>query len=305
MSKVRFLGFASALALVVLAALVWLAPVAHGQTRPARAHVYALGDEADGPLVAALQDPGVARVFQMVRDGGEIGVSVRDVPATDAAGGAGGVVVDEVREGSPAATAGFKSGDLVTSFDGERVRSARQFARLVEETPAGRSVKAQVRRGTQTVDLTVTPATREADNMIRREFRVRPGEEFPMRVAPLPRVRPDAAPALPDVDVFMDRPGRLGVSVQELTPELAEYFGVKDGVLVSSVQKDSPAAKAGVKPGDVITSVDGASVDDAAELRRRVWKHEDATEVNLGLTRDKKSLTLKVPVESAKPKRPV
>ena len=61
---------------------------------------------------------------------------------------------------------------------------------------------------------------------------------------------------------------RLGVTVQELTPELAEYFGASDGLLVSSVMADSPASRSGVKAGDVITSVDGRSVASAGDLAR-------------------------------------
>ena len=81
-----------------------------------------------------------------------------------------------------------------------------------------------------------------------REFE--PGENFDVRI--------------------LARPGRLGVTVQSLTPDLAEYFGVKDGVLVTAVTKDSAASKAGIKAGDVITRVDGKPVDDAGELRRQL-----------------------------------
>src|SRR5688572_28068188 len=70
---------------------------------------------------------------------------------------------------------------------------------------------------------------------------------------------------------FTDKhPGgaRLGVKVQEMSEELRDYFGAPDdaGVLVNSVVKDSPAEKAGIKPGDVITEVDGKKVEDTREL---------------------------------------
>ena len=78
--------------------------------------------------------------------------------------------------------------------------------------------------------------------------------------------------------------------------ELAGYFGVKSGVLVSGVEADAPAAKAGVKAGDVITAVNGAVVEDPAELRREVAKVEDGKAAELSITRDKKPLTLKVDV---------
>ena len=78
--------------------------------------------------------------------GSRIGVSIRDLNDADLKAGKSGVLIDDVLADGPAAPAGMKNGDIVTSFDGERVRSARQLARLVEETPAGRSVKAEVLR---------------------------------------------------------------------------------------------------------------------------------------------------------------
>ena len=90
--------------------------------------------------------------------------------------------------------------------------------------------------------------------------------------------------------------GRLGVRVQDLSDELASYFGVKAGVLVAGVEADAPAAKAGIKAGDVITAVNGQAITDPGELRREVAKVEDGKSADLAVTRDKKALTLKVDV---------
>ena len=140
--------------------------------------------------------------------------------------------------------------------------------------------------------------------------RMRFREEGPMRTpgpgGPMLHMMPGGPgmPGMPeelmdlDVQVRMGK-GRLGVGVQALTPELAEYFGVKEGVLVTSVQKDGAAAKAGVKAGDIITTVDGTSIDDPAELRRRVWKDGAAADLSLGISRDKKAQTLKVQLPAA------
>jgi serine protease Do len=92
--------------------------------------------------------------------------------------------------------------------------------------------------------------------------------------------------------------GRLGVNVQELTPELAGYFGVKDGLLVTSVQADTPAAKAGLKAGDVIGSVNGKAVTTPNELVKELADKEG--EVTVGVTRDKKPLSLKATLEPRK-----
>ena len=286
MTNRRFLTIAGVLATAIVAAAAWLAPAVHGQPR--------LSQAADQAVIEAA--PQVERVFEVLGGrGSEIGAAVADLPAPDLEAGRSGVKVEDVREDSPAAKAGLKAGDIVTTYDGERVRGVRHFVRLVQETPAGRPVKVQVLRGTQSVDLSVTPA---APRVARGE-----GPEWPLgeldapgfRMEMLPRMRERLRIEPPEFDVrVMARPGRLGVGVQELTPELAEYFGVKEGVLVTSVTKDSAAARAGLKAGDVITSVDGAAVDDPAELRRRLWKDEDATETTLGVVRDKKSMSVKV-----------
>ncbi len=91
--------------------------------------------------------------------------------------------------------------------------------------------------------------------------------------------------------------GRLGVSIESLSPQLAEYFGAKDGgVLVSSVTENSSAKKAGLKAGDVITSVNGTHVRDSEALVRELSKA--GGEVTLGLVRDKKETTVKATLES-------
>jgi serine protease Do len=235
--------------------------------------------------------------------GSQLGVMVSDVEAKETAG----VRIDEVNADSPAERAGLKAGDLVVEFDGERVRSARQFTRLVQETPDGRTVKIAVLRNGQKQTLDATP---EAGRMtwnfnidgdqIRREverglrnFRVEP-PEFDLRYEDRgPRRFEYRAPEL--VVPFMSPRARLGVSVQLLTRDLEEYFGVKNGVLVSSVAPDSAAAKAGVKAGDVITSLNGRTVDAPGDLIRELDEAEG--EVTIVLMRDKKEMTLKATVE--------
>jgi S1-C subfamily serine protease len=96
---------------------------------------------------------------------------------------------------------------------------------------------------------------------------------------------------------------RLGVTVADLQPQLADYFGVKDGVLVTSVTTDSVAAKAGVKAGDVITALNGSTVSSPSDLRSRASRLRDGEEFTLAVTRDKKALTLKGKSADAAPRR--
>ena len=246
--------------------------------------------------------------------GSRVGMVVRDVETADVAkeklAGAAGAVVTEVVKDSAAQKAGIKTGDVVTSFDGERVRSARQLERLVEETPAGRTVKVALQRAGAPVTVDVTP---EAPKMTRRDARAcrataatRSASAGARRGRGADSEGPERMPfqfEMPagrfdfDGEPFMAASrGRLGVRVQDLSEELAGYFGVKPGVLVAGVEADAPAAKAGVKAGDVITAVNGQAITEATELRREVAKVEDGKTADLAVTRDKKPLTLKVEV---------
>lgn len=257
--------------------------------------------------------------------GSEIGVSIRDVEENDLKTGklpqSGGVVIEEVAEDSPAAKAALKKGDIVVEFDGERVRSVRQFARLVQETPAGRRVQTVVMRDGQKVNVTVEPRESSGFNMFGDLDGVRAlrdlGRDFrfdvpapPARPAtPVPPVppatpKPPVAPGFPDIESFVWRIGNpLGMTVGDLSDQLAEYFGVKDGVLVTSVADSSAAAKAGIKAGDVVTSFNGTNVTQPSELRRRIQRLEDGDEFTVGIVRDKKALTLKGKAESTRTRR--
>ena len=230
--------------------------------------------------------------------GSQLGIRVSDA--------ANGVRVDDVDTGSPADKAGIREGDVVVEFDGERVRSAMQLTRLVRETPNGRSVPVAVMRDGKRQALQATPEAGrtfafddEAMRELERGLRNLPPE---YRVLP-PVYRYDTPPRrfnyrLPDgyapnwAVPFMGSRGRLGVTVQSLTPELEEYFGAKNGgALVSSVAQDSAAAKAGIKAGDVITSVNGRRVSDADDLTREL--RDVNGEVTIVVLRDKKEMILK------------
>jgi serine protease Do len=281
----------------------------------------------DDELMRDDEDPGepgtiVRRLAIMPGRGVELGVSITDLDAEQLKTTTG-AVVEEVREESAAAKAGIQKGDVITEFDGEHVRSARHLSRLVAETAEGRTVKTAVLRAGKRVDLTVTPAApahagREFD--VRPDLApkierfVRPGErgdferhffsdelpmkrfgprEFEFRSAPEFGFGPTAGR------------GRLGIGIQNLTPQLAEYFGTKDGVLVTTVKPDSPAAKAGLKAGDVITTINGKPVNDAGDLAEVVRRSDDGAKLEIGYTRDKKPATASASVPAVeKPRSP-
>ena len=224
---------------------------------------------------------------------------------------ANGVRIDEVTPSSPADKAGLKAGDIVVDFDGERIRSARQFARLVRETADGRAVQLGVLRDGKQQTLEATPERQSfgwnpnIDGDLRRrlerglrDFRQGPPLEFEFRTDPDdPRrfefhLNPDAPPM-----ARASSGGRLGVTVLSLAPQLAAYFGVPDGgALVATVTKDSAADKAGIQAGDVITTVNGDRVRDSGSLMRKIGD-AGGTELTMVIVRDRKGLTVKATVE--------
>jgi serine protease Do len=250
------------------------------------------------------------RVELFAAGSSRIGVSVSDVNADSKE--KSGVVIDSVEEGSAAEKAGLKKGDIVVEFDGERVRSVRQFTRLVSETPSGRQVAAAVMRDGKRVTVNVEP--REASPFrVFSDDRWQTLDDIREYVRPMPApARPPAPPRAPSaprppvLDRFIWSSGnQLGVTVNGISDQLKEYFGVKDGVLVASVTEDSAAAKAGVKAGDVIVSVNGSTIEDASDLRAEMQRLEDGQEFTLNIVRDKKPMTLKGKAEQNRNRRTV
>lgn len=283
---------------------VWIATIAlacTAATGPA-AGAQTIWDADD---LLAFAGPEAVQAVRMLAGGagGRIGVTIRDLTDEDAKAKApaGGVAIDEVEPDSPAAKAGFKAGDVVVEFDGERVRSSRQFSRLVQESATGRTVSAAVVRDGQRVTLNVQP---------REGGRYQYFEGFPTPVPPVPPA-PPSPPVPPTPKAFkFDSPviarmfgGRLGVTVNSLSPQLADYFGVKEGALVTSVNDASAAAKAGVKAGDVITALDGSAVTDPSDLSRRTQRLENGAEFTLSVVRDKKAVSLKGKLDAPTVKR--
>jgi len=286
----------------------WKTGVVAGAVAGAIAAAAALAPTAYGQTEARVLEPAAYQVFSF--GGSRIGVSVTDVDAAADAKVTSGVKIESVEEDSPAAKAGLLKGDIVVEFDGERVRSVRQFTRLVSETPGGRQVGAAVMREGRRVTVNITPRESSAawrgfdDNAWRAMDEVREMAKIAPRAVPSRPPSPPRAPRPMTVEPFLWLAGnQLGVSVNGLSDQLKEYFGVKEGVLVTSVTQDSAAAKAGVKAGDVITSINAASVDEPSDIRDRMRDLASGAEFTLGIVRDKKPLTLKGKTEETRSRR--
>lgn len=286
-TSIRMLKVASvAVVLMGIAGLLFVsAPVVRGQTVRTR------------PLTQEIRTS--------LMGGSQIGVSIRDVEEGDVTreklAAQAGAVIEDVRSDSPAAAAGMKAGDVVISFAGETVRSARQLSRLIEESPDGRGVDVVVMRNGTGAKVTLKVTPKAADTFfhgldfgpLRERVQGFNFESFPERFrVTMPQLEHRFG-NMGDNFVFVDRGrSRLGVGVQELTPQLAEFFGAKDGVLVTSVDESSAAKTAGLKAGDVITSIDGRAVVSTNDFTRRLTS--TSGEVTLTIVRDKKEQTLKV-----------
>ena len=239
--------------------------------------------------------------------GSQLGVSVRDLDA-DQAKAQTGAVVEDVRAGSAAEKAGIRKGDVITVFDGEKVRGVRHLTRLVTETPEGRTVTASVLREGKRVEVAVTPDSGSMASADRKfevlvppmRFEKRRGGDDDMTWS-MPRL-PEGAWTFKgdrpgDMWGFKTGKGRLGVRVQELDGQLAEYFGTSRGVLVNSVDADSPAARAGIKAGDVVTAVNGKAVAEPSDLIEAVASVDDGATLTLEITRDKKAQSVKATLD--------
>jgi serine protease Do len=204
-----------------------------------------------------------------------------------------GVELTRVAEESPAAKAGLKAGDVVREFNGQRVEGTEQFVRLVRETPVGRSVKLLVYRNGSTQTIAAT---------IGRRPRYAYGPDMRSLDREMERLR-DNMERFHDFEVFIPdtphaymswRSPRLGMEGESLEGQLADYFGVKEGVLVRSVLKDTPAEKAGLKAGDVVLKVDGTVVSTPNQISRALRGMTANKAFPLLVVRNRKEMAMQV-----------
>ncbi len=194
-----------------------------------------------------------------------------------------GVEVTRIDENSPAEKAGLKMGDVILEYNGVKVDGIEQFSRMVRETPAGREAKIQVFRNGASQSIMAKIGSH------RSAAATTPGWEVP-QLAELRNYIPDVPRA------HMDWPSAiLGVVAESIDGQFAEYFGVKEGVLVRSVNKDSAADKAGIKAGDVIVKVDGMSVSNPPDVTSRL-RAERGKSVPVVVIREHREVTVAVTV---------
>lgn len=216
---------------------------------------------------------------------GYLGIQMRDVRKDDLGAFSlpeeRGVVVESVGEDSPAAAGGLEVGDVIVEYAGLPVLSARQFRRLVSDTPPGRTVQVTVVRAGGRLDLFIEVGERKGPSV----FRGPEDEPFAFRL-------PDLGEATSPLRFRGFRvPGRrLGISGTSLTPQMAEFLnaGQETGVLVLEVHEGTPAHAAGLLAGDVIIEVGGKAVANPSDLTGAL----ESGEVRLEVIRGGRRLTL-------------
>ncbi len=228
------------------------------------------------------------RTMHIAVGGSYIGVMVEEIDSSRAQAlklpGEYGVEITRVEPDSPAQRAGLKAGDAILEYNGQRVEGMEEFKRLVNETPVGREVKLDiVRNGApQAIPLKVASRQPTVTMNMQGGFPNAPGQ-FELHMPDIPRS-------------FMSwRSAALGIEAETLEGQLAQYFGVKQGVLVRSVMKGSAAEKAGMKAGDVITRIDDSDVATPADISSRI-RSLRGKQVPVVLMRDHKETTLSVTV---------
>jgi serine protease Do len=253
---------------------------------------------------------GETKTFSMFfdSDGGYLGVQTAEVTKENFAKyglrEVRGVAIEKIIEGSPAEKAGLQNGDVIVKLNGEEVTSTRKLTRLLGEVSPDHQVKVTVVRGGEEREVVATAGKRPMPKFEDGNFTWN-APDFPQGGFPLPR--PERLPRIetlppgaPEPMLFGFGSGRrMGISVSPLTKQLSDHFGVANGVLINEVRPDSPAAKSGLKAGDIIVEIDGKEVKTDRDVIHAVTEKKEG-DVTLTIVRDRNRQTIRVTPEDVK-----
>jgi serine protease Do len=200
-----------------------------------------------------------------------------------------GAYISGVVDNGPADEAGIEDGDVIVKFGDRTIYDGDDLRNAIKRTKPKTEVKVEVYRRTDKKMFTVKVGKTKSSNMISYDL------GHAIDLPKLPKL-----PNLPKVHgsyirVTGSRIDLDGLQAQELTKQLADYFGVPngDGVLVTEVDKESDYAKAGLSAGDVITKIENRTIDDINELTKCLEKYE-GKDVTIDVLRDHKKVTIKM-----------
>jgi serine protease Do len=198
-----------------------------------------------------------------------------------------GVEVTMVDQDAPAGKAGIKEHDVILTINDQQVQSVEQLRRLIREIPPGRTISVGISRDGQ--PMTLHAQLSERKKMPDMNFNFNPSINIPaVHIPPI---------NIPEIDVpniiVVHAPRSSGMMIENLTPQLGDYFGVKggSGVLVRSVEKGSRAEQAGIHAGDVIVKINGSAVNDCSDFSR-LLRSRTANKATVTVMRDRREQTL-------------
>jgi predicted metalloprotease with PDZ domain len=202
-----------------------------------------------------------------------------------------GAEVTMVDSDAPAGKAGLHEHDVIISVNGAAIESAAQLRRMIKETPPGRVVTLGLSRDGQPLTIKVQLADRH--------------KAMTWQMPEMPKV--PQMPSMPDFDnlpvsvVVVHQSARSGLMVENITSQLGEFFGVKDGkgVLVRSVEKGSRGEKAGFRAGDVVVKVNNQAVHDTSDFTHAL-RSTSGTTAAVTVMREKREQNLTLPLPEKK-----
>ena len=204
-----------------------------------------------------------------------------------------GAEITMVDQDAPAGKAGLREHDVILSLNGTAIESAAQLRRMIKEIPPGRVVTLGISRDGQPLTIKVQLGDRHKAMSWEPE-----SHEFKFEMPKLP--------SIPDIDlpisvVIAHSSMRSGLVVENITPQLGEFFGVKNGngVLVRSVEKGSRGEKAGFHAGDVIVKINDQPVHDTSDFSHAL-RSSSGGSAAVTVMRDKREQNLTLPLPEKK-----
>ena len=255
-------------------------------------------------LLEVLPDPSALMIHSSQ---GYLGIEMRDVDNDRATAlklkTVTGAEVTVVDHDAPAGKVGLRVHDVILEMNGQQIQGVEQLRRMLRETPAGRSVALVIWRDGQQQTINVQLADRakiEQDAWNKFQMIPEPPDDSDFVLSgPSGHV----AGGNGFFGAFVIGTSSVGVDLDPLGTQLADYFGVKDGqgLLVKRVAENSPASTAGLKAGDVITKVNGESIPTLNSWAKVIHANR-GKQVQVTIVRNHKEQTLSLQAGETKHK---